>query len=409
MTQDPHHRPPAAPKPLPYGRQWIDDDDIAAVVEVLKGDWITQGPTVAAFETASAAIVQARHAVAVSSGTSALHLAYLAAGLGPGDEIVTTPITFAATANAARLCGAEVKFIDIDPETMCMPPAALDRVINKRTKIIAPVDFAGLPCAMTDINAVAARHGLTVVTDAAHSLGATYEGKPVGGLSHMTCFSFHPVKSITTGEGGMVVTNDGALAERMRLLRSHGIRPARDGATIAAAAMDIEGGANNPASGQPAGWYGEMLDLGLNYRITDLQCALGLSQIKKLGMFVARRQAIAQRYRAALAGHDLIDLQTIPQGRTSAWHLFVVKLKLERMAKTRKAVFDALRADGLGVQVHYIPVHLHPYYRQRYQHRRGDFPNAERYYDRCLSLPIFPAMSDEDATRTLETLEKALR
>ena len=396
-------------KPLPYGRQWIDDDDIAAVVDVLKGDWITQGPAVIAFEDAVKAATHAKHAVAVSSGTAALHLAYLAAGLGPGDEIITTPITFAATANAARLCGAEVKFVDINPDTMCLDPSALKQAINKQTKIIAPVDFAGLPCAMNEINAIAKQHGLIVVADAAHSLGATYHGKPVGTLADMTCMSFHPVKSITTGEGGLVTTDNDAFAERMRLQRSHGIRSGKDGYTQSAAAMDNEGGAKNKLTDAAVGWYGEQIDLGLNYRITDLQCALGNSQLKKLSMFVTRRQHIAGRYRDAFRDHPLIEVQQLPEGSSSAWHLFVIKMRVEKMRKTRRDVYDELRGRGLGVQVHYIPAHLHPYYRERYQHRRGDFPQAERYYDRCLSLPLFPAMADNDGDRVIETVLSVLR
>ena len=332
----------------------------------------------------------------------------MAAGLGPGDELITSPITFAASANAARLCGAEVKFVDIDPETLCLNPELLQRALNKRTKVIAPVDFAGIPCAMNEINAIAEQNGLVVVTDAAHSLGSTYNGKPVGALSDMTCFSFHPVKSITTGEGGLITTDSPKFAERMRLLRSHGIKPGREGVTISSAALDTESGAANPSTGEVAGWYSEMIDLGLNYRITDLQCALGLSQLKKLGQFVARRQAIADYYRSAIPELGLLDVQTIPSGSTSAWHLFVVKLRLEQMSITRKAAYDALRKRGIGTQIHYIPVHLHPYYRQRYQHRRGDFPAAEKYYDRCLSLPIFPSMTDDDATRVIKSLQATL-
>jgi UDP-4-amino-4,6-dideoxy-N-acetyl-beta-L-altrosamine transaminase len=395
-------------KPLPYGRQWVDEDDISAVVEVLKGDWITQGPMVAAFEEAFAVAVQSSYAVAVSSGTAALHLAYLAAGVGPGDEVITSPITFAATANAARLCGAEVKFVDIDPQTLCIDPTLLKRAITTRTKVIAPVDFAGLPCAMGEINKLAAQHGLTVVADAAHSLGASYHEKPVGSVADMTCFSFHPVKSITTGEGGLITTDRPDLVKHLRLLRSHGITPAKDGVSIHAAAMDRESGAANSENGDPAGWYSEMTTLGLNYRITDLQCALGLSQLKKLPMFVARRAAIADRYRDAFKDHPLIEVQSAPQGLRSAWHLFVIKLRLDRMKMTRRAVYDALRARGLGVQIHYIPVHLHPYYRERYQHRRGDFPLAERYYDQCLSLPIFPAMEEGDVQRVIETVKDVL-
>jgi UDP-4-amino-4,6-dideoxy-N-acetyl-beta-L-altrosamine transaminase len=393
---------------IPYGRQSIDDDDIAAVVEVLKGDWVTQGPTVAAFEQAFAEKVGAQHAVAVSSGTSALHLAYLAAGLGPGDEIVTSPITFAATANAARLCGAEVKFADIDPETLCIDVKGIERAITSRTKVISPVDFAGLPCAMNEVNSLSERHGITVVADAAHSLGATYHGKPVGSLADMTCFSFHPVKSITTGEGGLVTTHDPDLAERMKVLRSHGIKPGRDGVTLNDAALDNESGAKNGPGSGTAGWYSEMVELGLNYRITDFQCALGLSQLKKLDLFVSRRSAIAEFYRKAFAQHELIDLQFQPANVTSAWHLFVVKLRLGDMSQTRKDVYNALREAGVGAQIHYIPVHLHPYYRNRYQHRRGDFPVAEHYYYRCLSLPIFPGMTDSEAERVVDTVNRIL-
>ncbi|MBL8644555.1 MAG: UDP-4-amino-4,6-dideoxy-N-acetyl-beta-L-altrosamine transaminase [Rhodospirillaceae bacterium] len=409
MTDDPK-RPvyPAPGAQLPYGRQWIDDEDIAAVVSVLKGDFITQGPTVAAFENAFCAVTGARHAVAVSSGTAALHIAYLAAGLKPGDEIITAPITFAATANAARLCGAEVKFVDIDPRTLCIDAKAIARAVTPKTRIIAPVDFAGLPCATAEIMALAKTHNLTVVTDAAHSLGATDHGKPVGALAHMTCFSFHPVKSITTGEGGLVTTDDGTLAEKLRLLRSHGIKPGREGYTIAAAATDTETAAQPAESGDAAGWYMEMTTLGFNYRITDLQCALGLSQLKKLPMFVARRTAIAERYRAAFHNHPLLTLQDLPPGTTSGWHLFTIQLRLEEMKKTRRQVYDALKAAGLGVQIHYIPVHLHPYYRSRYGHKRGDFPLAEHYYDRCISLPIFPAMTEADAQKVVDTVLSVL-
>jgi perosamine synthetase len=391
---------------IPYGRQTIDDDDIAAVVKVLKGDWVTQGPTVKAFEEAFATKVGAQHAVAVSSGTSALHLAYLAAGLGPGDEVVTSPITFAATGNAARLCGAEVKFVDINPETLCIDVKSIERAITPQTKIIAPVDFAGLPCAMAEINALAQRHGITVVADAAHSLGATYNAKPVGGLADMTCFSFHAVKSITTGEGGLVTTDDPASAERLRLFRSHGIKPGREGVTLNNAALDNEGGANNRHGSGTSDWYSEMIALGLNCRITDFQCALGLSQLKKLDQFVARRSAIAELYRRAFASQDLVDVQLQPDCATSAWHLFVVKLKLESMSLTRKDVYRALRESGVGTQIHYIPVHLHPYYRSRYQHRRGDFPEAERFYDRCLSLPIFPGMTDAQVAYVVENVNR---
>ena len=389
---------------IPYARQSVDDDDIAAVVEVLKGDWLTQGPTITAFEKAIAARVGARHGIAVASGTAALHGACHAAGIGPADEIITSPITFAASGNCALYLGAAVRFVDIRPDTYLMDAEALEAAITPRTKAIIPVDHTGQPCDLDAINAIAVRHGIAVIEDAAHALGATYKGRPVGSLATMSVLSFHPVKHVATGEGGMVVTDDDELARRLRLFRTHGISGAPEDMTLTAQAADNEGPAEGRNTEDKAGWYYEMLDLGFNYRITDIQCALGLSQLGKLDRFLARRRQIAGRYSEAFSRSPLLITPHQEPDRASAWHLYMVRLRLEDMEKTRRQVFDGLRARGIGVHVHYIPLHLQPYYRERYGHGRGDFPNAEAYYDAALTIPLFPAMTDTQVERVIEAV-----
>jgi perosamine synthetase len=389
---------------IPYARQSVDDDDIAAVVEVLKGDWLTQGPTIAAFEKAVAARVEARHGIAMASGTAALHAACHAAGVGPGDEIITSPITFAASGNCALYLGAEVRFADVRPDTYLMDADALEAAITPRTKAVIPVDHTGQPCDMEAINAIAARHGIAVIEDAAHALGATYKGRPVGSLTTMSVFSFHPVKQVATGEGGMVLTDDDEFARRLRLFRTHGISGAPDDMVLTAQAADNEGSARGRNGDGKAGWYYEMLDLGFNYRITDIQCALGLGQLGKLDRFLARRRQIARRYSEAFSQSPLLITPHQESDRESAWHLYILRLRLDEMEKTRRQVFDELRARGIGVHVHYIPLHLQPYYRERFGHRRGDFPNAEAYYDSALTIPLFPAMTDPQVERVIETV-----
>ena len=390
---------------IPYARQDLDDDDIQAVVAVLKGDWLTQGPAIAAFENAIAERVGAKHGIAVATGTAALHAACHAAGVGPGDEVVTAPITFAASGNCALFLGADVRFADIRPDTYCLDPGKLEAAITPRTRAVIPVDFTGQPCDMDEIDAVAERHGITVIEDAAHALGATYKGRPVGSLAPMTTFSFHPVKHVAMGEGGLIATDDDALAAEMRLFRTHGITNDASRMTLPAQAADNEAavGVGHNAEGR-APWYYEMQALGPNYRITDMQCALGLSQLGRLDRFLARRREIAARYTAAFSESPLIVTPYQAPDRENAWHLYMLRLALKRMTKTRRQVFEALRARGIGVHVHYIPLHLQPYYRDRFGTRRGDFPEAEAFYDAALTIPLFPAMTDAEVGRVIEAV-----
>ncbi len=376
---------------LPYGRQLIDEEDVQAVVGVLRGDWLTQGPAVDRFEEALAASTGARHAVVVANGTVALHLACLAAGLGPGDEGITSPITFAASANAVVYCGGTPRFADIDAATWNIDPQALAERINSRTKVVIPVHFAGLPCDLRAIRETADRTGAVVVADACHALGAELGGSAIGGtgFAQMTCLSFHPVKHITTGEGGAVLTDDPLLAKTLRRLRHHGI--VNDPAEIAA---------------DQGGWYHEIQAIGYNARLTDLQCALGTSQLAKLPRFLERRRAIAARYLRAFADVPGLRTQALPAGRAHAYHLFVVHL--DPAKHDRRRVYDRLRTNGIYSQVHYIPVHLHPFYRRTFGYRPGDFPHAERYYAGALSLPIFPAMGDADVDTVIGALRQAL-
>lgn len=388
---------------LPYTRHSLDESDIAAVVGVLRGDWLTQGPKIAEFEGALARRFGAKYAVVVSSGTAALHLACMAASLGTDDEVITSPITFAASGNAARYVGADVRFADIRPDIYCIDPKAIEVAITPKTAAIIPVDFTGQPCDLDPIMTIADKHGLVVIEDAAHSLGATYRGRPVGGIAHMTVFSFHPAKHVAMGEGGAIMTNDELLAARLRLLRSHGITT--DDKAMRIAELAGEGAAD----GKRAPWYYELQALGFNYRATDIACALGLSQLCKLDLSLDRRRDIAARYSQAFAGSSLITVPHQESDRESAWHLYVLRLNLAALHKSRREIFDELRGHGIGVHVHYIPLHLQPYYRDRYGHKRGDFPVAEAYYDSCLTLPLFPAMSDEDAQMVIDRVLETVR
>jgi len=389
---------------VPYGHQSIDKADVNAVVDVLNSEWLTQGPVVAEFEKAVARRTGAKHAVAVSSGTAALHCACFAAGVGRGDEIITAPITFAASGNCARYLGADVRLVDVHPESHCLDPDRLEAAITGRTRAIIPVDFTGRPCDMDAINAIATQHRIIVIEDAAHSFGATYKGRAVGGLADMTIFSFHPVKLITTGEGGMILTNDDDLAMNLRMYRSHGTTKGEF-----TPLQEIEEGADN-WGGQPCDqrqeskvqWYYEMQLLGFNYRITDFQCALGINQLGKMDHFLERRREIAVRYNAAFSSNPLIETPAVNGDWESAWHLYVINLDLANMQRTRRQVFEDLRRLNIGVHVHYIPLHLHPYYRQTYGYQRGDFPVAEAFYDTALTLPLFPDLSDTDFQRVVD-------
>ncbi|MBI4270635.1 MAG: UDP-4-amino-4,6-dideoxy-N-acetyl-beta-L-altrosamine transaminase [Candidatus Rokubacteria bacterium] len=374
---------------LPYGRQELDEADVAAVVESLRSDWLTTGPRVAEFERRVAERVGVRHAVAVSSGTAALHAAAFAAGLGPGDEAIVPPLTFAATANAVLYQGATPVFADVLPDTLTLDPARVREQLTARTRAIVAVDFAGHPADLDELRALARTQGLALLDDAAHALGAEYRGRPVGGRADLTTFSFHPVKHVTTGEGGMVVTDDAALAERVARFRNHGI---------------TTGHAERFQSGE---WFYEMVDLGFNYRLTDVQCALGLSQLDKLDRFLARRAAIAARYREALGRLPGVALQTVAPDVRHAWHIFPLLLDLDRLAADRRAIFTALRAEGIGVNVHYIPVYWHPYY-QRLGYPKGLCPVAERAYERLLTLPLFPAMEDRDVEDVVTAVRRVI-
>jgi len=376
---------------LPYGRQWIVDADVQAVADTLRGDWLTQGPAVARFEAALAEACGARHAVAVANGTLALHLACLAADVGPGSEGITSPITFLASANCFVTCGARPRFADIDPATWNLDPRAAEAAVNERTRALVPVDFAGLPADLEAFRAVADRHGLVVIEDACHALGATYHGRPVGGtgLAEMVCLSFHPVKHVTTGEGGAILTDDDTLARRLRRLRHHGIT--KDPAEL---------------TGNDGPWYYEMHEIGTNGRLTDFQCALGQAQLTRLPQFVARRRAVAAAYRQGFAGLAGVRLQADPGDRTNAHHLFVIHL--DPAVHDRKAAFEALVAEGIVPQVHYVPVHLQPFYQRTFGTARGDFPHAEAYYAGCLSLPMFPALTDADVLRVVATVRAVL-
>lgn len=385
--------------PIPYGRQDITDEDVLAVERVLRSDWITQGPEVPQFEAAVAEYCGTRHTVAVNSATSALHLACLALGLGPGDILWTTPNTFVASANCALYCGARVDFVDIDARTFNLSVAALAEKLERAQvagtlpKVLVAVHFGGLSCDMRAIGALSRQYGFRIIEDASHAVGGRYAGRPVGccEFSDVTVFSFHPVKLITTAEGGMAITNREELAERMRLLRTHGI-------TRAPAAM----------SGHFHGaWYYEQIDLGFNYRMTDILAALGSSQLRRLDAYVARRHEIAQAY--AVAFRDLpLHVQGHQPEAYSALHLYVVRLRLDDIEASRAEVFDALRAAGVGVNVHYIPVHLHPFY-ARMGFAAGMFPEAERYYAEALTLPMFPALTDAQQEHVIESLRRVLR
>jgi UDP-4-amino-4,6-dideoxy-N-acetyl-beta-L-altrosamine transaminase len=384
---------------IPYGRQDVTQADIDAVVAVLRSDFLTQGPAVPRFERAIADYCGAAHGVAANSATSSLHVACLALGLGPGDLAWTSPISFVASANCALYCGADVDFVDIDARTGNMSPVALEAKLEQAAaagrlpKVVIPVHLCGQPCDMAAIGALAQRYGFRVVEDASHAVGARYREEPVGScrFSDIAVFSFHPVKIITTAEGGMAMTNDADLAERMALFRSHGIT--RDPARMTHA---------------PDGpWYYQQVELGYNYRLTELQAALGISQADRIDAYVARRHEIARRYGEALAGLPLTLPWQLP-GTYSGLHLYVVRLQLERINRSHREVFERLRELGVGVNLHYIPIHHQPYHRGRTAHP-ADCPEADRYYAEAISLPMFPTLTDADQDAVVAALVEAVR
>lgn len=379
---------PVRTEVLPYGRQWLDDEDVEAVVRALRSDWLTTGPRVPEFERAFAEAAGTAEAVAVCNGTAALHAAMHALGIGPGDEVVVPSMTFAASSNCVVYQGGTPVFADVDPETLLIDPASVEARITPRTRAVVAVDYAGQPCDYGALRALAERHGLALVDDASHSVGGSDRGRPVGSLADLSTFSFHPVKHLTTGEGGMITTDDAELAGRMRVFRNHGIT------------------SDHRQRAEQGGFFYEMVELGYNYRITDFQCALGLSQLRRLPEFVRRRQEVAARYDAAFAGIPAVLPLAVREGVSHAYHLYPVLLDLDRLSADRATVFAALRAEGIGVNVHYVPVHLHPFYRERFGTGPGTCPVAEAAYERLVTLPMFPRMSDGDVDDVVAAVAK---
>lgn len=371
---------------IPYGRQIIEEDDIQAVVEVLRSDYLTTGPKIAEFEKSVSDYVGAKYAVAVSNGTAALHTACLAAGIKEGDEVITSPLTFAASSNCVLYCGGTPVFADVDIKTYNIDAEDIRRKITGRTKAIIPVHLAGQPCDMDAIHKLAEEYGLMVIEDGAHALGSEYKGRRIGALSDMTTFSFHPVKPITTGEGGMVVTNQEELYEKLKLFRSHGIT--RD---------------ENLLTENQGPWFYQQLELGYNYRITDIQCALGYSQMKKLERFLKRRRELAKRYDEAF--RDVPEIVTPYQlsNTNSGWHLYIIQTP----GCDRKQIVEDLRAKGIGVNVHYIPVYSHPYYRS-HGYQNTCCPNAEQIYEHMISIPLHPAMTDAEQDYIIHAVKETV-
>ena len=373
---------------LPYGKQSISEDDIHAVVDVLRSDWLTTGPKVSEFEEAVATSVGAKYAVAFSSGTAALHGAAFAAGLKSGDEAITSPLTFAATANCVLYQGATPVFADVTPDTLNLDPDLAAKAITPRTRAILPVDYTGHPADLDAFLELAERHGLTIIEDACHALGAEYRGRRVGSIAHMSVFSFHPVKHVATGEGGLVTTDRADFAESMRRFRNHGI------------STDAR---QRHSAGQ---WHYEMVFLGYNYRLTDIGCALGLSQLRRLDSNLGRRQEMAAKYTAAFRDLPGVVVLGTRADVNPAWHLYPIRVDAAKLNTDRAGVFRALRAENIGVNVHYIPVHLHPYYRDRFGYRGGEYPVAEAAYEQLISLPMFHAMTDQDIEDVIAAVSK---
>lgn len=376
---------------LSYGHQYIDENDIQAVTEVLKSDFLTCGPKVTALEEDLCGLTGAAHCTAVSNGTAALHVACLAAGIGPGDEVITTPITFAASANAILYCSGKPVFADIDPQTYMIDPVSIEECITERTKAVIAVDFTGASCDYNAIRAICQKHNLLLIEDAAHSIGTKYRGIPVGSIADLTTFSFHPVKTITAGEGGAVLTKDGTLAKRVELFAKHGI-------TRDPALLQEQGNSN---------WYYEQQMLGYNYRMTDIQCALALSQLKKLERFSARRKELVRRYDEAFSEIPEVVVQTEVEGSDTVRHLYILRLDFDRLNCVRKEFYDAIQAENIGVNVHYIPVYWFPYY-QSLGYQKGLCPNAEAYYESSMTLPLFYSMTDQDQDDVIQAVKKLI-
>jgi UDP-4-amino-4,6-dideoxy-N-acetyl-beta-L-altrosamine transaminase len=375
---------------LPYGRQSVSDADVDAVAKVLRSDWLTQGPTIGEFENAISNYCGVSHAVAVNSGTAALHVAYFGAGVVAGDEVVMPGMSFAATGNAALYLGAKPVFADVDPDTGSLSVESAAKAITDKTKALVSVDFTGHPCDLAGLRALADKAEIAFIVDGAHSLGSTYNGKHAAQVADLTTFSFHPVKTITTGEGGMAVTNNKHVADRMRVFRTHGME--KDAANF----MDTSQGP----------WYHEMQELGFNYRMTDFQAALGLSQLEQIDKFLARRRQIAATYKQEMPKLKHIRCLTEKPNAESAYHLFQVLIDKEPFAEKRKFAVEALHGENIGVQIHYIPIYDHPYYRQNVRKTKPECPNTDLFYSKVISLPIFPSMSDADVKDVLTALQK---
>jgi len=373
---------------IPYGKQFVSDEDIREVIKVLQSDWLTTGPKVAEFEEMFADFVGTRHAVAVSNGTAALHCIMYALGIRKGVEVILSPMTFASTANCVVFQGGYPVFADVEADTLLIDPEAVRSKITLKTKAIIAVDYAGQPCNYDALIDIAKQNDIYLIADSCHALGAEYRGQKAGSIANLSAFSFHPVKHITTGEGGMVTTDSFEFAKRMRRFRNHGID------------------ADFRKREQQGTWYYEMIDLGYNYRITDFQCALGISQLKKLPQWIRRRQEIAQRYTRAFADNPAISPLKLRKDVSHAFHLFVVKINSKNIGLNRAEIFSALRKEGIGANVHYLPVHLHPYYRQNFANDIGDCPVAEDAYQQIISLPIFSAMSDNDVAAVIKAINK---
>ena len=380
---------PVFDQKIGYGHQYIDEADIQAVVDVLKSDFLTCGPKIDEAEAKLCKITGAKHAVLIANGTAALHATCFAAGIGPGDEVITTPITFAASANCALYCGGRPVFADINPETYNIDPDSIEAHITDRTKAVVAVDFTGQAVEIKRIREICDKHGLIFIEDAAHSLGTKYNGKPVGSLADMTEFSFHPVKTCTAGEGGAVTTDDDALYKKLVLFRTHGITRVQDW-------MD------KPSEG---GWYYQQVALGYNYRMTDMQAALLSSQLNKLDMFAARRKALVKRYDEAFAKIPEITVQKEIAESDTVRHLYIIQLNLEMLNCTRREFYDALQAEGVGVNVHYIPTYSFPYY-QQLGYKMGCCPNAEKLYERIISIPLYYSLTDEQQDKVVEAVAK---
>ncbi len=385
-----HGGHPVRSTPLPYGQQAVDDADVQAVVDALRSDWLTTGPKVPEFEEAFAEYVGTKFAVSFSSGTAALHAASFAAGVSSGDEAITSPLTFAATANCVLYQGATPVFADVSIDTLNLDPCEIAKKITPKTRAILPVDYAGHPADLNSVLKIARQHGLTVIEDACHALGAEYSQSRIGGICDMTVFSFHPVKHITTAEGGMVATNSAKFTETLRRFRNHGI------------SSDAR---QRQSSGQ---WHYEMVLLGFNYRLPDVLCALGMSQLKKIEANLARRRQIAARYETSFRDLRGVATPCVRAGVSPAWHLYPIRLDLNELTADRGEIFRALRAENIGVNVHYIPVHMHPYYRGRFGYRQGDFPIAEDAYSRLISLPMFHSMTDQDVADVIAAVQKVI-